>query len=120
MQFNNKISLITYLIANGISIPHYCYHNDLSIAGNCRVCIVELKNSLKPIVSCATSVNSTLFNNDIYHDSVLIKKARENILEKITKTKSKYANIMSKTPIAIIAERQGINTKFVTKNNPGN
>jgi NADH dehydrogenase (ubiquinone) Fe-S protein 1 len=81
MQFNNKISLITYLIANGISIPHYCYHNDLSIAGNCRVCIVELKNSLKPIVSCATSINSTLFNHDIYHDSVLIKKARENILE---------------------------------------
>jgi NADH dehydrogenase (ubiquinone) Fe-S protein 1 len=81
MQFNNKISLITYLIANGISIPHYCYHNDLSIAGNCRVCIVELKNSLKPIVSCATSINSTLFNNDIFHDSALIKKARENILE---------------------------------------
>lgn len=81
MQFYNKISLITYLITNGISIPHYCYHNDLSIAGNCRVCIVELKNSMKPIVSCATNINSALFNTEIYHDSALIKKARENILE---------------------------------------
>ena len=85
MQFkkkiNNKISLIAYLIANKISIPHYCYHNELSIAGNCRICLVELKNSIKPIVSCATNANSVLYNNKIYHDSALIKKARENILE---------------------------------------
>jgi len=80
-KINNKISLIAYLIANGISIPHYCYHNDLSIAGNCRVCLVELKNSMKPIVSCATNANSALYNSNVYHDSALIKKARENILE---------------------------------------
>jgi len=48
-KINNKISLIAYLIANGISIPHYCYHNDLSIAGNCRVCLVEIKNYKKRI-----------------------------------------------------------------------
>jgi NADH dehydrogenase/NADH:ubiquinone oxidoreductase subunit G len=80
-KVNNKISLIAYLIARGISIPHYCYHNDLSIAGNCRVCLVELKNSMKPVVSCATNANSVLSNNNLYHDSALIKKARENIIE---------------------------------------
>jgi len=80
-KINNKIALIAYLIANGISIPHYCYHHDLSIAGNCRVCIVELKNSMKPIVSCATNAKSALYNNKMYYDSALIKKARENILE---------------------------------------
>lgn len=80
-KINNKVSLIAYLIANGISIPHYCYHNDLSIAGNCRVCLVELKNSMKPIVSCATNAKTVLYNNSIYYDSALIKKARENILE---------------------------------------
>jgi len=84
MQFNkkinNKISLIAYLIANGITIPHYCYHNDLSIAGNCRVCLIELKNSMKPVVSCATNA-TIIHNNKIYYDSALIKKARENILE---------------------------------------
>jgi NADH dehydrogenase (ubiquinone) Fe-S protein 1 len=80
-KVNDRTSLIAYLIANGISIPHYCYHNDLSIAGNCRVCLVELKNSMKPVVSCATNANSALSNNNLYHDSALIKKARENILE---------------------------------------
>jgi NADH dehydrogenase (ubiquinone) Fe-S protein 1 len=80
-KINDKTSLIAYLIAHGISIPHYCYHNDLSIAGNCRVCLVELKNSMKPVVSCATNASSALSNNNLYHDSALIKKARENILE---------------------------------------
>lgn len=80
-KMNDKISLISYLIANGVSIPHYCYHNDLSIAGNCRVCLVELKNAIKPIVSCATNASTVLSNNNMYYDSVLVKKARENILE---------------------------------------
>ena len=80
-NINSKLSLLTYLISNGISIPHYCYHNDLSIAGNCRVCLIELKNAPKPIVSCAINAKSCLLNNQIYHDSVLLKKARENILE---------------------------------------
>lgn len=79
-KINDKISLLAYLIASGIAIPHYCYHNDLSIAGNCRVCLVELKNSTKPIVSCSTNAKTSL-NNTIYYDSVLVKKARENILE---------------------------------------
>lgn len=78
---DNKLSLITYLINNGISIPHYCYHNNLSIAGNCRVCLVELQNSPKPVVSCAINAKSCLMNNEVYYDSVLLKKARENILE---------------------------------------
>lgn len=80
-KINSKVSLIAYLIANGISVPHYCYHNDLSIAGNCRVCLVELKNSMKPVVSCATNARAVLQNSNVYHDSALVKKARENILE---------------------------------------
>jgi len=80
-KINNKISLIAYLIANGVTIPHYCYHDKLPIAGNCRVCLVELKNSIKPVVSCATNASSVVYNNKMYHDSALIKKARENILE---------------------------------------
>lgn len=80
-KINDKTSLIAYLISNGISVPHYCYHNDLSIVGNCRVCLVELKNAMKPIVSCATDAKTMLDNNNVYPDSVLIKKARENILE---------------------------------------
>jgi NADH dehydrogenase (ubiquinone) Fe-S protein 1 len=80
-NLNNKISLIAYLIANGLSIPHYCYHHDLPIAGNCRVCLVEVKNSPKPLVSCAANAKSILNSSEVYHDSVLVKKSRENILE---------------------------------------
>ena len=80
-KINDKTSLIAYLIANGISVPHYCYHNNLSIAGNCRICMVEFKNAAKPIVSCATSAKTMLNEKNVYHDSVLVKKARENILE---------------------------------------
>lgn len=80
-KIDNKLSLIAYLISNGISIPHFCYHNELSIAGNCRVCLVELKNSPKPVVSCAINAKSCLLNNKVYYDSILLKKARENIFE---------------------------------------
>ena len=78
---NNKVSLLSYLIANGISIPYYCYHNNLPIVGNCRVCLIELKGSVKPIVSCTAVAKTTLKDSKIYHDSPLVKKARENILE---------------------------------------
>jgi NADH dehydrogenase (ubiquinone) Fe-S protein 1 len=77
----NKTALIAYLISNGISIPHYCYHSELPIAGNCRVCLIELKNSPKPVVSCATNMQILSQNNELYYDSALVKKARENILE---------------------------------------
>lgn len=45
------------------------------------MCLIELKNSPKPIVSCAMNANSCLANGDIYTNSSLVKKARENILE---------------------------------------
>jgi NADH dehydrogenase (ubiquinone) Fe-S protein 1 len=45
------------------------------------MCLVELKNSPKPIVSCAMNAKSCLANGDIFTNSALVKKARENILE---------------------------------------
>lgn len=78
---NNEASLIAHLIANGITTPHYCYHNNLSLAGNCRICLVEIKKAMKPVASCVTNAKITLQNNIVYHDSVLVKKSRESILE---------------------------------------
>ena len=37
----------------GAEIPRFCYHERLSIAGNCRMCLVEVENSPKPVASCA-------------------------------------------------------------------
>lgn len=73
--------LIEYCETMGITIPHYCYHKRLSISGNCRMCLIELKNSPKPIVSCSLSAKACLNNGVVYTNSPLVKKARENILE---------------------------------------
>ena len=37
----------------GYSIPRFCYHQKLSVAGNCRMCLVDVENSIKPVASCA-------------------------------------------------------------------
>ena len=66
----------------GFKIPHYCYHKELSIAGNCRMCLIELKQSNKPMISCSVNAKTTLLpNTEIYTNSPLVKKARENVLE---------------------------------------
>ena len=79
--WKHNATLIEYCETLGITIPHYCYHKNLSISGNCRMCLVELKNSPKPIVSCAMSAKSCLNNSEIFTNSPLVKKARENVLE---------------------------------------
>ena len=80
-NLDNKLTLINFLINQGITIPYFCYHHELSIAGNCRACLIELENSPKPVVSCGINAKSCLINNKVYYNSVLLKKARENILE---------------------------------------
>jgi NADH-quinone oxidoreductase subunit G len=74
--------IIEYCSQIGIKLPHYCYHKDLSISGNCRMCLIELKQSNKPLISCAITAQSTLVaNTEIFTNSPIVKKARENILE---------------------------------------
>ena len=80
-HWKHNAPLIEYCETVGINIPHYCYHKSLSISGNCRMCLVELKNSPKPVVSCAMSAKSCLNNSEVYTNSPLVKKARENVLE---------------------------------------
>lgn len=62
----------------GITIPRFCYHETLSVAGNCRMCLVEIEKSPKPVASCAFPVSN---NMQIFVDTPLVKKARENVLE---------------------------------------
>ena len=74
----NNRSIIEYCENLGIDIPHYCYHPKLSIAGNCRMCLVEVKGSPKPVISCSMSLLNKM---EIYTDSPLVKKSREGVLE---------------------------------------
>lgn len=62
----------------GIDIPRFCYHERLSIAGNCRMCLVEVEKSPKPVASCAMPV---MDNMKIFTETPLVKKAREGVLE---------------------------------------
>ena len=61
-----------------INVPRFCYHPELYVAGNCRMCLVEIEKSPKPVASCAMPVTK---NMKIFTNSPLVKKARENILE---------------------------------------
>ena len=64
----------------GIHVYRFCFHESLSVAGNCRVCLVEIANSPKPVASCAIPV---LNNMKIFVDTPLVKKARENVIESL-------------------------------------
>ena len=73
-----NITVLQACEQNGIQIPRFCYHEKLSIAGNCRMCLVEMEKSLKPIASCAMSVMPQM---RIWTNTILVKKAREGVME---------------------------------------
>ena len=64
--------------AAGAEIPRFCYHERLSIAGNCRMCLVELERSPKPIASCAMDAADGMV---VHTDTPLVKNAREGVME---------------------------------------
>jgi NADH dehydrogenase (ubiquinone) Fe-S protein 1 len=64
--------------AVGAVIPRFCYHERLLVAGNCRMCLVEIAGSPKPQASCALPVSP---NMKVFTDSPLVKKARESVME---------------------------------------
>ena len=74
------ISVLEALSFLGLRIPRFCYHEALSIAGNCRICLVEIDSSLKLVASCAQPI---LANMQIFSNTVKVLKTRENILESL-------------------------------------
>ncbi|EER30425.1 NADH-ubiquinone oxidoreductase 78 kDa subunit, mitochondrial precursor [Candida tropicalis MYA-3404] len=62
----------------GVTIPRYCYHEKLAVAGNCRMCLVDVERMPKLIASCAMPVANGMV---VHTDSERIKKAREGVTE---------------------------------------
>jgi NADH dehydrogenase (ubiquinone) Fe-S protein 1 len=62
----------------GVEIPRFCYHERLSIAGNCRMCLVEIEKTPKPVASCAMPIMPGM---KIKTDTPMVKKAREGVME---------------------------------------
>jgi len=76
---NKYISIIQLCEMLDIYIPRFCYHKKLSIAGNCRMCLVEVESATnKPVIACSTYLTADM---KIYTRSNLVNKIRENILE---------------------------------------
>lgn len=85
-DFPDGITLIQACELAGVEIPRFCYHERLSIAGNCRMCLVEVVGMPKPIASCAMSVNDLRPSHDGTPPTVLThsettKKSQEGTLE---------------------------------------
>ena len=62
----------------GKEIPRFCYHDRLSIAGNCRMCLVDVEGAPKPVASCAMPINEGM---SIHTNTPKVKKAREGVME---------------------------------------
>mgnify|MGYP003713836173 FL=1 len=62
----------------GVEIPIFCYHEKLSIAGNCRMCLVEIEKSPKPVASCAMTITEGM---NIKTNTSMIEKARKGVME---------------------------------------
>lgn len=73
------ITIIQACELAGVEIPRFCYHEKLAIAGNCRMCLVEVEGGPpKPVASCAMPANDGM---KIHTDSQMVKKAREGVME---------------------------------------
>lgn len=62
----------------GVEVPRFCYHERLTIAGNCRMCLVEMEKAPKPIASCAMPAGDDMV---IHTNTPEVKKAREGVME---------------------------------------
>ena len=81
-----EYTLLQACEAAGAEIPRFCFHERLSIAGNCRMCLVELKGSPKPVASCAWGVRDCRPGPkgeppEVLTKTPMVRKAREGVME---------------------------------------
>ena len=86
IEVEDHLTLLQACEQAGAEIPRFCYHERLSIAGNCRMCLIEVAGMPKPIASCAMGVADLPPNKDgsakvVLTKSPLVKKAREGVME---------------------------------------
>jgi NADH-quinone oxidoreductase subunit G len=86
IEADDNITLLQACEQAGAEIPRFCYHERLSVAGNCRMCLVEWVGAPKPQASCALQVRDIFPNKDgtpakINTNSPIARKAREGVME---------------------------------------
>ncbi len=78
IEFDKGMTVLQACELAGVEIPRFCYHEKLSIAGNCRMCLVEMEKSAKPIASCAMPATEGM---NIKTNTALVEKARKGVME---------------------------------------
>ena len=78
IEFEDGMTVLQACELAGAEIPRFCYHERLSIAGNCRMCLVELEKSAKPIASCAMPATDGM---KIKTNTSFVEKARKGVME---------------------------------------
>ena len=78
IEFEKGMTVLQACELADVEIPRFCYHEKLSIAGNCRMCLVELEKSPKPIASCAMPAAEGM---KIKTNTAFVEKARKGVME---------------------------------------
>jgi len=78
IEVPDGISVLQACELAGVEVPRFCYHERLSVAGNCRMCLVEMERAPKPIASCAMPVAEGMV---VRTDTPTVRKAREGVME---------------------------------------
>ena len=78
IEFEKGMTVLQACEIANVEIPRFCYHEKLSIAGNCRMCLVEMERSTKPIASCAMPAAEGM---NIKTNTEFVKKARKGMME---------------------------------------
>jgi NADH-quinone oxidoreductase subunit G len=78
IEVDNGATVMDAANALGISIPHFCYHKKLSIAANCRMCLVQVEKAPKPLPACATPVTEGM---KVFTDSDYARTAQKSVME---------------------------------------
>jgi len=78
IEFEKGMTVLQACELADVEIPRFCYHEKLSIAGNCRMCLVEMEKSAKPIASCAMPAAEGM---NIKTNTPFVEKARKGIME---------------------------------------
>ena len=78
IEIENGLTVLQACELAGVEIPRFCYHEKLSIAGNCRMCLVEMDKSPKPIASCAMPASEGMI---IKTNTEKVEKARKGVME---------------------------------------
>ena len=80
IEFEEGLTVLQVCEMAGAEIPRFCYHEKLSIAANCRMCLVEVENSKNALPACATEISEGMVIKTMSKDTELAQQATMEFL----------------------------------------